>query len=82
MVHRKLPRNAEDRLTALEREAVRNDIAAAFAFARYLVENPKALKDVRDGCEIRIVPARAVGPHRRAPRRVQMFAASTRYLPL
>lgn len=82
MVHRRVSRKAKAELTAPELEAVRRDIAEAFAFARFLIDNPKALKAVRDGSEIRIVPSRSVKPGTPLPARVQAFAARTTFRPL
>lgn len=66
-------------MTAAEREQCRRDIAQAFEFVRFLIRNPQALRKVRNGAEIRILPsdsARAMRA-RKLPKRVQVFSART-----
>ena len=66
-------------MTSREIEQTRRDISEGFEFVRFLVKNPKALKGVRNGCEIRILPAACAAtsrPHR-WPKGVQPFTAET-----
>ena len=66
-------------MKAGEKEQVRRDIAEAFDFIRFIVKNPAMLGKIKNGSQIRFVPA--VGGKRlkplRQPKKVQTFAAET-----
>ena len=40
-----------------KKENLQDDIAEAFEFVRFLLKNPRTLKKVKNGSEIRFVPA-------------------------
>lgn len=64
-----------------ERDQLRRDISEAFAFVRYLIRTPRALRRVRNGSEIRIVPAdqARLARRKRWPKNVQAFSAETTF---
>lgn len=45
-----------------DKEQCRHDIAEAFDFARFLVRNPRALRKVKGGSEIRLLRVPQRGP--------------------
>ncbi|MBI5884057.1 MAG: hypothetical protein HZB91_13255 [Elusimicrobia bacterium] len=59
------------------REKIRRDIAEAFDFMRFLIKHPRMLAKIRNGSEIRILPAGVCLQASRASKRVQTFAAET-----
>ena len=64
-------------MTSRETEQTRRDISEGFEFVRFLIKNPKSLRSIRNGCEIRILPAACAAtsrPHR-WPRGVQSFTS-------
>ena len=67
-----------------EKERLRRDIGEAFDFVRFLVKNPKELRKVKGGSEIRIVPAVSETKFYSSAKmkNVQAFAAETVYHPL
>jgi hypothetical protein len=66
-------------MTSRETEQTRRDISEGFEFVRFLIKHPKALKSVRNGSEIRILPAAcsAAARPRHWPRGVQPFTTQT-----
>jgi hypothetical protein len=68
-------------MTAAEKEQVRKDIAETFAFVRFLVKKPALLRKIKNGSEIRILPAQTARAGRagRGAGRVQFFAAETTF---
>ncbi len=61
-----------------ERDQMRIDIAEAFAFARFLVKNPKMLKKLRSGSEVKILPFGAgLTASSKISRNTQAFTAET-----
>lgn len=60
-------------------EQLRMDISEAFDFARFLIKNPKMLKKIKNGSEIRFTPAvHQKMPHSyHPPKNVQAFVAET-----
>ncbi len=65
-------------MTSHEREQMRTDIAETFAFVRFILKNPKMLKKIRNGSEVKILPFGAgLASSSRVSRGVQVFTAET-----
>jgi len=65
-------------------EQVKKDIAEAFDLARFLIKNPRELKGVRNGAQIKVIPA-AFGPRpksRRSSGNLQIYVSESVFHPL
>lgn len=67
-----------------DRERAQRDIREAFDFVRFLLKNPKELKRIKNGSEVRIVPfvPETMTYAGLKTRNVQTFTAETVFHPL
>ncbi|HBB67487.1 MAG: hypothetical protein A2X28_06300 [Elusimicrobia bacterium GWA2_56_46] len=63
----------------VDKSELRANISEAFTFVRFLISNPKMFKKIRNGAEIRILPAASgkVPPFPGLRRGAQVFTSET-----
>jgi len=72
-------------MTNREKECVRRDIAEAFSFARFIIDNPKFMRKIKNNAGINILPCRAGGEAQKfrcSPKNTQAFISRTMFRPL
>ena len=72
-------------MTNREKECVRRDIAEAFSFARFIIDNPEFMRKIRNNAGINILPCRIGGNARKLrcfPKNSQAFISQPIFRPL
>ena len=66
-------------MTRQERQTIRKDISETFDFLRYIIANPKFLRNIRNGTYVHFLPPGGRRPRGRPRKNAQYFIKGPGY---